>query len=122
MTKLVRRHKAILGVLLFLSPVLWVGISGVHQHLLAGTDKTYEELKVFSDVLDIIEKNFVDPVDSKKLIRGAIRGMISSLDPHSAFLLPESYKDLQIETRGQFSGIGIVITLQDNVVTVISPI
>ena len=122
MTKLVRRYKAILGVLLFLSPVLWVGISGVHQHLLAGTDKTYEELKVFSDVLDIIEKNFVDPVDSKKLIRGAIRGMISSLDPHSAFLLPESYKDLQIETRGQFSGIGIVITLQDNVVTVISPI
>jgi len=122
MTKLVRRYKVMLGVLLFLSPILWVGISGVHQGLLAGTDKTYEELKVFSDVLDIIEKNFVDPVDSKKLIRGAIRGMISSLDPHSAFLLPESYKDLQIETRGQFSGIGIVITLQHNVVTVISPI
>ena len=122
MTKLLRRYKAMLGVLLFLSPILWVGISGLHQHLLAGTDKTYEELKVFSDVLDIIEKNFVDPVDSKKLIRGAIRGMISSLDPHSAFLLPESYKDLQIETRGQFSGIGIVITMQDNVVTVISPI
>jgi carboxyl-terminal processing protease len=122
MTKLVRRYKVMLGVLLFLSPILWVGISGVHQSLLAGTDKTYEELKVFSDVLDIIEKNFVDPVDSKKLIRGAIRGMISSLDPHSAFLLPESYKDLQIETRGQFSGIGIVITMQDNMVTVISPI
>jgi carboxyl-terminal processing protease len=122
MTKLVRRYKAMLGVLLFLSPILWVGISGFHQRLFAGTDKTYEELKVFSDVLDIIEKNFVDPVDSKKLIRGAIRGMISSLDPHSAFLLPESYKDLQIETSGQFSGIGIVITMQDNVVTVISPI
>jgi len=122
MTKLVRRYKVMLGVLLFLSPMLWVGISGVHQGLLAGTDKTYEELKVFSDVLDIIEKNFVDPVDSKKLIRGAIRGMISSLDPHSAFLLPESYKDLQIETRGQFSGIGIVITIQHNMVTVISPI
>ena len=122
MTKLLRRYKAMLGVLLFLSPILWVGISGLHQRLLAGTDKTYQELKVFSDVLDIIEKNFVDPVDSKKLIRGAIRGMISSLDPHSAFLLPESYKDLQIETRGRFSGIGIVITMQDNVVTVISPI
>ncbi|MCK4727363.1 MAG: S41 family peptidase [Desulfobacterales bacterium] len=122
MTKLLTRYKVMLGVLLFLSPILWVGISGVHQGLLAGTDKTYEELKVFSDVLDIIEKNFVDPVDSKKLIRGAIRGMISSLDPHSAFLLPESYKDLQIETRGQFSGIGIVITIQHNVVTVISPI
>jgi carboxyl-terminal processing protease len=122
MTKLVRRHKAILGVLLFLSAVLWVGISGFHQGLLAGTDKTYEELKVFSDVLDIIEKNYVDPVDSKNLIRGAIRGMISSIDPHSAFLLPEAYKDLQIETKGHFSGIGIVITMQDKIITVISPI
>jgi len=122
MTKLARRHKAILGVLLFLSAVLWVGISGFHQGLLAGTDKTYEELKVFSDVLDIIEKNYVDPVDSKNLIRGAIRGMISSIDPHSAFLLPEAYKDLQIETKGHFSGIGIVITMQDKIITVISPI
>ncbi len=122
MTRLLRQHKAILGVLMFLSLVLWVGINGVHHHLLAGTDKTYEELKVFSDVLDIIEKNYVDPVDSKKLIRGAIQGMISSIDPHSAFLLPEAYKDLQIETRGKFSGIGIVVTMQDNVVTVISPI
>lgn len=122
MTELLKRYKAILGVLLILFPVVWIGIGGVRQHLLAGTDKTYEELKVFSDVLDIIEKNFVDPVDSRKLIRGAIRGMISSLDPHSAFLLPESYKDLQIETKGEFSGIGIVITMQENMITVISPI
>ncbi|UCG81116.1 MAG: PDZ domain-containing protein, partial [Desulfobacterales bacterium] len=122
MTEAIRRHKAILCVLLFVSPVLWVGLTGVHQHLLAGTDKTYEQLKVFSDVLDIIEENYVDPVDSKELIRGAIRGMISSIDPHSAYLLPDAYKDLQIETRGEFSGIGIVITMQDEVVTVISPI
>ena len=122
MTQFVKRYKVILGLLLFISPILWIGITGSHQSLLAGTDKTYEELKVFSDVLGIIEKNYVDPVDSKKLIRGAIRGMISSIDPHSAFLLPEAYKDLQIETKGHFSGIGIVITLQDEVVTVISPI
>jgi carboxyl-terminal processing protease len=122
MKKLVIRHKVILWVLLFLSPILWLGTSGVHQHLIAGTDKTYEELKVFSDVLDIIEENYVDTVDPKELIRGAIRGMISSIDPHSAYLLPDAYKDLQIETKGEFSGIGIVITMQDNVVTVISPI
>ncbi|UCD86686.1 MAG: S41 family peptidase [Desulfobacterales bacterium] len=122
MTEAIRRHKAILCVLLFVSPVLWVGLTGVHQHLLAGTDKTYEQLKVFSDVLDIIEENYVVPVDSKELIRGAIRGMITSIDPHSAYLLPDAYKDLQIETKGEFSGIGIVITLQDDVVTVISPI
>ncbi len=121
-TKLIRRHKTILGVLLFISPVLWLAITGIHHHLLAGTDQTYEELKVFSDVLDFIEKNYVDPVESKELIRGAIRGMITSIDPHSAFLLPDAYKDLQIETSGEFTGIGIVITMQDNVVTVISPI
>ena len=122
MTQLVKRYKVVLGLLFLISPIVWIGMSGSHQSLLAGTDKTYEELKVFSDVLDIIEKNYVDPVDSKKLIRGAIQGMISSIDPHSAFLLPEAYKDLQIETKGHFSGVGIVITLQDKVVTVISPI
>jgi carboxyl-terminal processing protease len=122
MTELLKRHKAILWVLLLLSPILWLGITGVHQHLLAGTDRTYEELKVFSDVLDIIEENYVDTVEPKELIRGAIQGMISSIDPHSAYLLPDAYKDLQIETKGEFSGIGIVITMQDNWVTVISPI
>ena len=122
MTELVKRHKAILCVLLLLSPIVWLGITGVHQNLSAGTDRTYEELKVFSDVLDIIEENYVDAVEPKELIRGAIQGMISSIDPHSAYLLPDAYKDLQIETKGEFSGIGIVITMQDNVVTVISPI
>ncbi|MBW1770992.1 MAG: S41 family peptidase, partial [Deltaproteobacteria bacterium] len=102
MTELVKRHKTILCVLLLLAPILWLGITGVHQHLLAGTDRTYEELKVFSDVLDIIEENYVDTVEPKELIRGAIQGMISSID--------------------EFSGIGIVITMQDNWITVISPI
>ncbi len=122
MTELVKKHKAILCVLLLLSPIVWLGITGVHQNLSAGTDRTYEELKVFSDVLDIIQENYVDTVEPKELIRGAIQGMISSIDPHSAYLLPDAYKDLQIETKGEFSGIGIVITMQDNVVTVISPI
>ncbi len=122
MTELVKKHKAILCVLLLLSPIVWLGITGVHQNISAGTDRTYEELKVFSDVLDIIQENYVDTVEPKELIRGAIQGMISSIDPHSAYLLPDAYKDLQIETKGEFSGIGIVITMQDNVVTVISPI
>lgn len=122
MARLIKRHKTIVVLLLLSFPVLWLGFSGVHEHLLAGTDETYEELKVFSDVLDIIEKNYVDPVEPKELIRGAIQGMINSIDPHSAYLLPEAYKDLQIETKGEFSGIGIVITMQDNMITVISPI
>ncbi len=122
MTLLLKRYKVIIGVALFCSALLGVAASGIQNHLLAGTDKTYEELKIFSDILDIIEKNYVDPVDSKKLIRGAIHGMLKSLDPHSSFLLPNAYKELQIDTKGEFSGIGIVITMQENILRVISPI
>ncbi len=122
MTLLLKQHKGkIAGVVLF-SAVLWVTASGIYHDLLAGTDKTYEELKIFSDVLDIVEKSYVDPVDSKELVRGAIQGMVQALDPHSSYLSPDAFKELQIDTKGEFSGIGIVITMQDNVLTVISPI
>lgn len=122
MAALIRKYRVILGLMLIFSTLLWIGGSGIREQLQAETDETYEELKIFSDVLDIIEKNYVDPVESKELIRGAIRGMIGSIDPHSAFLLPEAYKELQIETKGEFSGLGIVITMHNNVVTVVSPI
>jgi carboxyl-terminal processing protease len=117
-----KRYRGIVLVALLFSAFLWVDAAELDNSLLAGTDKTYEELKIFSDILDIIEKNYVDPVDSQNLIRGAIQGMLTSLDPHSSFLLPDAYKELQIDTEGEFSGIGIVITVQDNFLTVISPI
>ncbi len=117
-----KRYRAVIGIALVFSALLWVAVGGIQHQLLAGTDKTYEELKIFSDVLDIIEKNYVDPVDSKDLVRGAINGMLKSLDPHSSFLSPDTYKELQIDTRGEFSGIGIVITMQDNILKVVSPI
>nr|HID58669.1 S41 family peptidase [Desulfobacterales bacterium] len=117
-----REHNLALCLFFLLFVSLCVFYSGFHKRLIAGTEKTYEELKIFSDVLDIIEKNYVDPVDSKTLIRGAIKGMINVLDPHSSYLLPEAFKELQIDTRGRFTGVGIVITMQNNVVTVISPI
>jgi carboxyl-terminal processing protease len=116
------RHKGVIALVLFVFAVLWFATDGIQQHLQAGTDKTYQELKIFSDILDIIEKNYVEPVDSQKLIRGAIQGMLKSLDPHSSFLLPDAYKELRIDTKGEFSGIGIVITMQENRLTVISPI
>jgi carboxyl-terminal processing protease len=117
-----KRHKGLIGTALFVFAVFWVAVGGIQTHLQAGTDKTYEELKIFSDILDIIEKNYVEPVDSQKLIRGAINGMLKSLDPHSSFLLPNAYKELRIDTKGEFSGIGIVITMQDHKLRVISPI
>jgi len=84
--------------------------------------QTYKNLKVFNEVLDMVQKNYVEPVDQKTLIHGAINGMIKSLDPHSSFMTPEMYKELEVETRGSFGGIGIEITILKDVLTVVSPI
>lgn len=84
--------------------------------------QTYEGLKLFSDVIEEIEKNYVEPVNTRDLIEKAIHGMVESLDPHSTFMPPEAFEDLQTETRGDFGGIGIVITKRDGMLTVVSPI
>jgi len=73
-------------------------------------------------VIQLIEKEYVDDVESKELIQKAIQGMVQSLDPHSSLLPPEAFEDLQIDTKGKFTGIGIHITMKDGFVTVISPI
>jgi len=85
-------------------------------------ETTYENLKIFAEVLKEIQNNYVDKVDTQKLIYSAIEGMVKSLDAHSAFLKKEEYKELIEETKGEFTGVGIEITLKDNVVTVVSPI
>jgi carboxyl-terminal processing protease len=89
---------------------------------LANGAETYKGLKLFSDVIELVEDNYVDPVDSKELIEKAIQGMVHSLDPHSSLLSPDDFKELQVDTQGEFTGIGISITMKDGFVTVISPI
>jgi carboxyl-terminal processing protease len=96
--------------------------AGFYRELSAYSDETYEGLKLFSEVIELVEKNYVDPVEPKELIEKAIEGMVHSLDPHSQFLPPEAFQELQVDTRGEFGGIGIVITVKDKVITVISPI
>ncbi|MCG8563668.1 MAG: S41 family peptidase [Desulfobacterales bacterium] len=88
----------------------------------ANDDATYKSLKLFSDVLEELEKNYVDDVNTEDLIHNAIKGMVGNLDPHSSFMPPEAFEDLQDDTKGQFSGIGIVITMKDGILTVVSPI
>ena len=88
----------------------------------ADTEKTFPRIKLFSEALSEIQKKYVEEKDSKELIYGAIRGMMNTLDPHSAFLSPEEFKELEIETTGIFSGIGIEITIKDGLLTVVSPI
>jgi carboxyl-terminal processing protease len=82
----------------------------------------YKNLKVFNEALDMIEKNYVEKVETKTLIQEAINGMMKSLDPHSSYLNAEMYKELQSDTRGSFGGIGIEITMQNDILTVVSPI
>lgn len=94
---------------------------GPNASLAAGSE-TYKSLKLFNEVLKMVEKNYVEEVDPKVIINGAINGMIKSLDPHSAFMTAEQYRDLQVDTKGAFSGLGIVITMQDDMITVVSPI
>ncbi len=83
---------------------------------------TDAQLKVFAQAMDLIEQNYVQKKTSKDLVYGAIQGAVSTLDPHSSFMTPDEFKELQIETKGQFSGVGIEITLKDRTLTVVSPI
>jgi carboxyl-terminal processing protease len=85
-------------------------------------DDTYKELQTFANVLAIVQKNYVEPVSTKRLVNGAIIGMLASLDPHSAYLTPDLYRDLEVETRGSFGGLGIEITIRNDVLTVVAPI
>ncbi len=82
----------------------------------------YKDIKTFSEVLDMVRKNYVDEVDTNQLMQGAINGMIRSLDPHSSFMTPDLYKELEVETQGQFGGVGIEIMIIKDVLTIVSPI
>lgn len=82
----------------------------------------YENIKVFTEALSIVRKNYVEDVKTKDLIYGAIKGMLNSLDPHSGFMSPEAYKEMQVDTKGEFGGIGIQLGIKDNILTVIAPI
>ncbi|MCP3875539.1 MAG: S41 family peptidase [Desulfobacteraceae bacterium] len=98
-----------------------VSVTGFKE-LLRADDNTYRSLKLFTDVLEELEKNYVDDVDTEELIHNAIKGMVGNLDPHSSFMPPEAFDELQDDTKGKFSGIGIVITMKNSILTVVSPI
>jgi carboxyl-terminal processing protease len=83
---------------------------------------TYESLETFANIISIVQKHYVDEVTAEQLVQGAIDGMMMSLDPHSAYLTPDLYKELQVDTRGTFGGLGIEITVRDEVLTIITPI
>ena len=81
-----------------------------------------EELRSFTEVFGAIKQNYVEPVEDKKLITEAINGMLSGLDPHSAYLDQEAFRELQVGTQGEFGGLGIEVGMEDGFVKVVSPI
>ena len=117
----VKNMKRRVSVILLL---LWTffGCSCIYAKEANRKEDPYEALKLFSQVLELVEENYVKEVATKDLIYGAIEGMLANLDPHSSFLKPEDFKELQIETKGSFTGIGIEITIKDGVLTVVAPI
>ena len=111
-------------VLLWLLVVALVGVFAgvVMAKRLPFDSDAYEQLKVFTEVLSYVEANYVEEIDPQKAIQGAIRGMLRTLDPHSSFMPPDVYREMQVETEGRFGGLGIEITIRNDVLTVVSPI
>ncbi|MBU1341606.1 MAG: S41 family peptidase [Proteobacteria bacterium] len=109
------------GFSMVIAAGIFLSIAGF-KGILHADENTYKSLKLFTDVLEELEKNYVDDVNTEELIHNAIKGMVGNLDPHSSFMPPEAFDELQDDTKGEFSGIGIVITMKDGILTVVSPI
>lgn len=84
--------------------------------------ETFESLSLFNSVLERVQSDYVEEVDERELIRSAIEGMLEDLDPHSGYLDPEAFEDMQVQTEGEFGGLGIEVTMEDGLVKVVSPI
>jgi carboxyl-terminal processing protease len=120
MQKHLRSQQIILIIIaLFAAVIMGAGIA---DKVLATQAETYEKLKIFSEVLYLIQTNYVEDVDIQEVIYGGINGMLKTLDPHSSFMPPDMYQEMQVETRGNFGGLGIQIAIKDDQLTVIAPI
>lgn len=126
--KRLRRLMVLLGVFFLFSSGVIIGF-GLSQDEKTKNDaqkeykeKIYRGLDLLGTTLSIVEDKYVDKVDPQKVIYGAIRGLVNSLDSYSQFLTPEDYKELLVETEGEFGGIGVQITIKDGLLTIVSPL
>ncbi len=111
-----------LGALAGASVTLDMVVRAEREKAAAVAPLPLEELRSFTEVFSRIKSDYVEPVDDKKLLTDAIQGMLAGLDPHSSYLDPEAFKDMRIETEGQFGGLGIEVTMENGFVKVVSPI
>ncbi len=117
MKRLINKYYLYFAISIFI--ILLIPGSG---NISAYPDDTYKKLKIFTEILGIVEKNYVEEVKPDDLIEKAVQGMIKSLDPHSALLTPDANEESKVSMKGEFGGIGIVITMKNDLITVISPI
>src|SRR5260221_5143727 len=118
------KRRVIYGVLtVVLSVNLLIGARIFLSSAQGAEDKAYPSLELFGYVMERVRKDYVDgqKLTYQDLIYGALKGMLSTLDPHSEFMEPEKYKELQGDTQGAFGGLGIVISMKDNFITVVAP-
>jgi carboxyl-terminal processing protease len=98
-------------------PRLWLGTSAR-----AAAADTYRQLNLFGDIFERVRTHYVERPDDSKLVESAINGMLNGLDPHSSYMDPKSFRDMQVQTRGEFGGLGIEVTMEDGLVKVVAPI
>ena len=112
-------HKTVFTTFLFITFFCNFAIAEISSKQ---REATYKQLEIFSNVLSMLQENYVEEIVTEEVINGAIQGLLFSLDPHSSYLKPEGFKELQEETQGSFSGIGIEVTIKNDLLTIISPI
>jgi carboxyl-terminal processing protease len=109
-----------LSVLAVMSGFVPAGTSAIAQQTANG--QTYRQLDLFGKVFDIVRGKYVDKPEDEKLVASALNGMLAGLDPHSSYMDAKSYRDMQADTRGEFGGLGMQVTMEDGAVKVIAPI
>lgn len=119
----ISKKRSVLNIILVsLFVVGTLFLNGNGGEVEADTKDVYKNIEIFTEVLRQIEKSYVEHQDPQELIYGAIKGMVQNLDPHSSFMTKEEHRELMLETKGSFTGIGVEITVKDNILTVVSPI
>jgi carboxyl-terminal processing protease len=116
--RICRKLAAIAVINLVVIAFVWTHFNRPAQ----GSSEIYENLRTFSEVLSLVDTNYVEDIELDDLVHGAIKGMLKTLDPHTSYMPPDVYKEMQVETEGSFGGLGIEITIRDGMLTVVAPI
>ncbi len=124
MIKINRKKFIVTALILLLTGTFVLLTTGIliGQEAVQSRSGTYEELKAFTQALELVKRNYVENPDSKELIEGAIRGMIAGLDPHSSYMNERAFKEMSMDIKGEFQGVGIQIGVKNGQLTIIAPI